>query len=123
MKPLTRILVFTSVFILHQWMPALAQSTQTYKAQWADQSSNEKGFKLYAMGGTIAQWQLKCQVPANTKECGFTESDAIPRCYAVVAFNDAGDSIPTGPSCIGAPSGPGSFTVIQTTPPLPIPPG
>lgn len=119
------ILITTAGLVL--WYNSLdiarAQTTQTYRAVWADNSSNEKGFKLYLIGGTLAQWVVRCTVPANTKQCDFTENDQIPRCYAVVAFNDAGDSVPVGPSCIGTPALPGSFSVTPVTGTPALPPG
>ena len=92
-----------------------AQTPVTYTATWADQSTNEAGFKVYRINGPLASWTIACQTPANTKTCQIIEPDRSPRCYSVVAFNQGGDSVPSPMSCVALPASPGLPTVSEAT--------
>ena len=75
------------------------------KLDWADNSSNEKGFEIWrktGTGGTYAQ--IASQGSNATSFVDTTVTAGVTYCYQVRAYNDAGESAPSNEACATAAS-------------------
>jgi hypothetical protein len=77
---------------LYGFIPTPTQINLT----WVDNSNNEKGFIVYrASDATFADFIIFNLDPDVTSFIDSEVDPAIPHCYEVVAFNDAGYSVPS----------------------------
>jgi hypothetical protein len=82
---------------------ASAADAAQLKLDWADNSSNEKGFQIWRRtdpGGTYAQ--IASRASNATSYVDTTVTVGVRYCYQVRAYNDAGDSAPSNEACATA---------------------
>jgi serine/threonine-protein kinase len=108
---------------------ACSVTAATYRADlaWQDNSADETGFRIErqdAGGAFVSVGTVGANVTAFADEPLSTNTDM---CWQVVAYNSAGDAVPSAPCCVGAaPVPPNSAsdvtcTVTETTVPPPEP--
>jgi len=87
----------------------------TVRVVWADNSTNEDGFRLERSADQVTWATLATLGPSSDTSVSFTDDTWTMEqqaCYRVVAFNAAGDSPPTG-ACTAPLLGPTSLTLID----------
>jgi hypothetical protein len=86
---------------------------------WRDNSLNESGFRVQRSPEAEATWATIATIgPSGGDNAGGSIEDwNVPEeqetCYRVVAFNDAGESAPSGTACTAVPS---ALSVLMATP-------
>jgi len=82
---------------------ASAADAAQLKLDWADNSSNEKGFQIWRRtepGGAYAQ--IDARGSNATSYVDTTVTAGVTYCYQVRAYNDVGDSAPSNEACATA---------------------
>jgi titin len=74
-----------------------------FAAWWADNSTNEAGFRLETSADGATGWTLAATVdpstPSYLQKIDIFSAYGVGGCYRVVAFNSRGDSPPSNVSC------------------------
>ena len=94
---------------------ASAADAAQLRLDWADNSSNEKGFRIArktGTGGTYAE--IVAKESNATSYVDTTVTAGMTYCYQVRAYNDAGNSAPSNEACATASSAT-LYTVAVTT--------
>jgi hypothetical protein len=110
-------LSFSFILFLLLILSAMAAHTEAIAAQlqlgWADNSSNEDGFKIERKTGTSGVYSQIAIVGPNTTSYADTSlADGTTYCYRVRAYNSAGDSAYSNEVCASTPIA--SFTLSLT---------
>jgi len=110
--------VFRTALLVCGFLASIGLASATDAAQlrldWADNSSNEKGFRISrktGTGGTYAE--IAVQQSNATSYVDTTVAAGTTYCYQVRAYNDAGDSAPTNEAC-ATPASATAYTVAVT---------
>jgi hypothetical protein len=75
----------------------LACGKQTAQLKWEDASDNEEGFRIYR----IMAKDTKKIAEVGPNVTTYVDKDALSgACYAVSAFNSAGESSPSNTACL-----------------------
>jgi hypothetical protein len=84
-------LLFLVIFFL------FACGKQSASLKWEDTSDNEEGFRIYRI--TAKDTKKIAEVGSNVTS--YVDRDAVSgACYAVSAFNSAGESSPSNTACL-----------------------
>ena len=74
-----------------------SEPTKAASLSWKDNSDSEDGFRVYRLVGNKVS--KIAELGPNTTN--FADQAAPPKaCYVVVAFNSAGESVPTAKACL-----------------------
>jgi hypothetical protein len=85
------------LFLLIFCFCLFACGKQSAHLKWEDTSDNEEGFRIYRI--TPNDTTKIAEVGPNVTN--YIDQDALPRaCYAVSAFNSAGQSSPSNTACL-----------------------
>jgi hypothetical protein len=90
----------------------------TVRVQWADNSTNELGFRVERSGDQVTWATVATIGPSSDTSVSFTDDTWTieqQACYRVFAFNAAGDS-PSASACTAPLLGPTSLTLIDGGP-------
>jgi hypothetical protein len=88
-----KVRLFLSIFCFY----LLACSKQSAQLKWEDTSDNEEGFRIYRI--TAKDTTKIAEVGPNVTT--YVDKNALSgACYAVSAFNSAGESPPSNTSCL-----------------------
>lgn len=83
-------------------LPSAVDAAQL-RLDWADNSSNEKGFEIWRKTGTNGTYaQIATSASNATSYVDTTVTAGVTYCYQVRAYNDAGDSAPSNEACATA---------------------
>lgn len=123
MKIAVRLFAVAALLFLALPQPSSAQGPVTFKAtlSWADNSTNEDGFRIERSDGSGLPFTQVGSVAANVVSY-VDQPIAIGAtvCYRIIAFNVAGPSAPSTVACANAPSlpaAPGAVQIIITVNP------
>jgi hypothetical protein len=87
----------TGLFLLIFCLYLFACGKRTAHLKWEDTSDNEDGFRIYRI--TAKNTTKIAEVGANVTT--YVDKDALAGvCYAVSAYNSAGESFPSNTSCL-----------------------
>lgn len=82
---------------------ASAADAAVLRLNWADNSSNEKGFEIWRKTGTNGTYGPVAASASNTTSyVDTTVTAGVDYCYQVRAYNDAGESSPSNEACATA---------------------
>ena len=85
------------LFLLIFCFCLFACGRRTAHLKWEDTSDNEEGFRIYRI--TAKDTTKIAEVGPNVTT--YIDKDALPgNCYAVSAFNSAGESPPSNTACL-----------------------
>lgn len=123
MKIVVRLLAVVALLALAVPQPSSAQAANTFKATltWADNSTDEDGFKIERASSVNGTFTQVGQVAANV--VSFVDQPIAAGttvCYRISAFNVAGTSAPSSVACANSPSvpaAPGTLQIIITVTP------
>jgi hypothetical protein len=87
----------TGLFLLIFCLYLFACGKRTAHLKWEDTSDNEEGFRIYRI--TAKDTTKIAEVGPNITT--YIDKEALPRaCYAVSAYNSAGESSPSNTACL-----------------------
>jgi len=84
--------------------PAYAQTAATFTLTWQDNSTNETGFRVYSKSGTVYTQVGQTATNVRTFVHAVNGAQGAQFCYAVSAFNAAGESVRSADACASIPT-------------------
>ncbi len=81
-------------------------SSSSIRVRWADNSTNEDGFRVEQASSVDGPWTSGGTAAANGTSLVLSVASEQRLCFHVMAFNAAGISAPSTPDCTAAPAAP-----------------
>jgi titin len=89
-------------------------SSSSIRVQWTDSSTNEDGFRVEQASSVDGPWISGGTAAPNGTSLLLSAASEQRRCYRVLAFNAAGNSVPSTPDCTAAPAAPTNLIAVPT---------
>lgn len=87
-------------------------SSSSIRVRWSDNSANEDGFRVEQASSVDGPWTPGGTAAANGTSLVRSVASEQLLCFRVLAFNPAGNSLPSTPDCTAAPAAPTNLVAV-----------
>jgi hypothetical protein len=94
---------------------AMPLSSSSIRVSWSNSSGNQDGFRVEQASGVDGPWTSGGTVAADATSLVLSVASEQRLCYRVLAFNAAGNSLPSMPDCTAAPAAPTNLVAAQAS--------
>jgi hypothetical protein len=92
---------------------AMPVNSSNIRVSWSNSSGNQDGFRVEQASSVDGPWTSGSTAAANATSLVLSVASEQRICYRVLAFNAAGNSLPSTPDCTAAPAPPTNLVAAQ----------